>query len=613
MAYERHTWINGETITAAKMNNIESGIVDCGAREIEASATATVENTTGKPSCEVAAEGNVSSIAFSFAFKGIKGESGEKGDTGERGETGTTPLLQKSDSAIQVSYDSGDEWQDLIQLDDIKGEQGEKGEQGDKGDKGDTGEGFSVYKTYASIDEMTADASNVEEGSFVLIASGVEDEDNAKLYVKGANSFSFLADLSGAQGIKGEKGDTGKDGVTPKLQRADAAIQVSYDEGSNWTDLVALEDIKGEKGNAGTAAGFGTPTASAAALEASSSPTVSVEASGEDTAKVFAFAFGIPKGESGEKGDDGATPLLQKGDEAIQVSYDNGGEWKDLVALEELKGEAGAKGDSGEKGEDGVTPLFQKTDTAIQVSYDSGASWEDLVQLADIRGADGAGGASVDYTVGNDDTYYAYTVAGLQAWAAACESDMGTNCVLMNSLDMTGVEWTPVGTEGNPYTGAFEGGGNALVNLTVNVVAESDEAVYAGFFGHMGEGSTVSSLSLRGSAITASGSGDAYAGGIVGGNLGAIANCQNAGTITASGSGDAYAGGIAGSNVFMIMSCLNTGSAEATSSSGEAFAGGIVGFSYKTPYGCISYDTSQNNSVLADATYEIYGWPDDED
>jgi len=26
MAYEKHTWVNGEIITASKMNNIENGI-----------------------------------------------------------------------------------------------------------------------------------------------------------------------------------------------------------------------------------------------------------------------------------------------------------------------------------------------------------------------------------------------------------------------------------------------------------------------------------------------------------------------------------------------------------------------------------------------------------
>lgn len=60
---------------------------------------------------------------------------------------------------------------------------------------------------------MEADAANVEEGKFVLIASNVDDTDNAKLYVKGANSFTYLTDMSGAQGIQGPQGPQGIQGV----------------------------------------------------------------------------------------------------------------------------------------------------------------------------------------------------------------------------------------------------------------------------------------------------------------------------------------------------------------------------------------------------------------
>lgn len=77
-----------------------------------------------------------------------------------------------------------------------------------RGVKGDTGEGFSIFKTYASVALMNADAANVAEGKFVLIASTVEDDDNAKLYVKSAsNTFTYLTDMSGATWLKGEPGN----------------------------------------------------------------------------------------------------------------------------------------------------------------------------------------------------------------------------------------------------------------------------------------------------------------------------------------------------------------------------------------------------------------------
>ena len=91
---------------------------------------------------------------------------------------------------------------------------GPKGDQGIQGIQGPTGEGFSIYKTYVSVSAMNADKDNVAEGKFVLISSNINDEDNAKLYVKGASSFSFLTDLSGAQGIQGPQGIQGIQGET---------------------------------------------------------------------------------------------------------------------------------------------------------------------------------------------------------------------------------------------------------------------------------------------------------------------------------------------------------------------------------------------------------------
>ena len=48
----------------------------------------------------------------------------------------------------------------------------------------------------------------------------------------------------------GEKGEAGKDGVTPKIAVNNDKIQVSYDNGTTWTDLISLEDLKGEAGDA---------------------------------------------------------------------------------------------------------------------------------------------------------------------------------------------------------------------------------------------------------------------------------------------------------------------------------------------------------------------------
>lgn len=59
---------------------------------------------------------------------------------------------------------------------------------------------------------------------------------------------------------------------------------------------------RGPAGAPGADAGFGTPTATAEAVENTAQPEVTVEASGDNTAKVFAFHFKIPKGANGQDG-----------------------------------------------------------------------------------------------------------------------------------------------------------------------------------------------------------------------------------------------------------------------------------------------------------------------
>lgn len=116
MAYSQHEWVNGEVITAEKLNNMEQGISDAEAKEITASAEATVENTGGEPSCEVVATGSAAAVDFKFAFKGIKGEAAPTITACEltsEGGTITGGELKLSDgSAVPITVtvaDSGDD------------------------------------------------------------------------------------------------------------------------------------------------------------------------------------------------------------------------------------------------------------------------------------------------------------------------------------------------------------------------------------------------------------------------------------------------------------------------------------------------------------------------
>lgn len=135
---------------------------------------------------------------------GMKGDDGPPGPPGPQGIRGV-PGFSSYELAVNEGIFSGSLVEYLASL---------EGPKGDKGDKGDTGDAFTIYATYPSIVDMTADTS-IPEGKFVMITSTIEDPDNAKLYIRTDVGYSFIVNLSGATGIvgpKGERGDDGKDG-----------------------------------------------------------------------------------------------------------------------------------------------------------------------------------------------------------------------------------------------------------------------------------------------------------------------------------------------------------------------------------------------------------------
>ena len=143
-----------------------------------------------------------------------------------------------------------------------KGEPGEKGDQGEKGEKGDPGrDGVGVSSV-----EQTEESE--ESGGVNVVTVTLTDGASSEFRVR-----------NGQKGDKGEPGEKGLDGSP------------------------------GASGKDGAPAGFGTPAATATALAAGSAPTVSVTATGPDAAKVFSFAFGIPRGKSGDGSGGGAETM----------------------------------------------------------------------------------------------------------------------------------------------------------------------------------------------------------------------------------------------------------------------------------------------------------------
>lgn len=83
--------------------------------------------------------------------------------------------------------------------------------QGQIGPIGPQGNPFQVKKTYATIQLMVADYDNMEINDYVMISGNIEEEDNAKLFVKTEQEdatyrWQYLADFSGASGVVGPQG-----------------------------------------------------------------------------------------------------------------------------------------------------------------------------------------------------------------------------------------------------------------------------------------------------------------------------------------------------------------------------------------------------------------------
>ena len=105
-----------------------------------------------------------------------------------------------------------------------------------------------------------------------------------------------------------------------------------------------------------------------------------------------------------------------------------------------------------------------------------------------------------------------------------------------------GAGWEPIGTKESPFTGTFDGGGFALINLYINASNGSD-GVHAGLFGY-NEG-IIKNLGIVDSNISATTETIyVFAGGIAGENYGTIKNCYNTGDVIARDN----VGGVAGYN-----------------------------------------------------------------
>ena len=183
---------------------------------------------------------------------------------------------------------------------------------------------------------------------------------------------------------------------------------------------------------------------------------------------------------------------------------------------------------------------------------------------ADGGGESGAAELGYIYD-SNTKTYTVYNADGLLAWNEAAQKDRSINCTLTADIDLTGKDWSPIGTNFyNSYTGTFDGGGHTIMGLTVTT---NDQ--YVGLFGRLGKAGTVKNVVMDGIQITCNHR-LGYAGGVAGFSWGGtIENCSVSGSV----SGTVSVGGVVG----IQWEASITGCSSSATVKGMVQVGGVAG------------------------------------
>ena len=183
--------------------------------------------------------------------------------------------------------------------------------------------------------------------------------------------------------------------------------------------------------------------------------------------------------------------------------------------------------------------------------------------------ADGGGesGEAEDlgYSIQNDGSYTVYNADGLLAWNKAAQKDESINCTLTADIDLTGKDWTQIGTWPG-YSGVFNGQGHRITGL--NFSAATTE-----LFGLLNLRGVIKNLQLIDVNLYGN---NGSAAGIVDQNNGQIIACSVTGKISAYG----RTCGIADLNYGSITACWFDGTLK------DYESGAIVRFNYNTITSC---------------------------
>ena len=198
-----------------------------------------------------------------------------------------------------------------------------------------------------------------------------------------------------------------------------------------------------------------------------------------------------------------------------------------------------------------------------------------------------AAAKDLGYTIESNGSYTVTSADGLMNVAKLVNGGKtDINITLDKNIDLTGKDWTPIGTNyDNSYKGTFDGGGHTITGLTVTTYDK-----YAGLFGWLNSAGTVKNVVMEGVQIQITNNhSSGFAGGVVGNSWGTIENCSVSGSVN----GEVYVGGVVGKQTSGSM----TGCSSSATVKGTVNVGGVAGESWGSMTACYA---------TGNVTLEIY-------
>ena len=185
-----------------------------------------------------------------------------------------------------------------------------------------------------------------------------------------------------------------------------------------------------------------------------------------------------------------------------------------------------------------------------------------------------AAAKDLGYTIESDGSYTVTSADGLMNVAELVNGGKtDINITLDKNIDLTGKDWTPIGTSfDNSYKGTFDGGGHTITGLTVTT---NDQ--FVGLFGYLNRAGMVKNVVMEGIQITSNHM-FGCTGGVVGYSWGTIENCSVSGSV----SGTDCVGGVVGSQkAGSIIGCSSSATVK-----GTHYVGGVAGEKWGTMTAC---------------------------